>query len=333
MEMETVMNQTNIAEETTYEETIATSGAEKVCSAPAEGDAPAWKIFDAVASWFDEAERSGICVTPEQRAKIEQKIDDIVNYEPHIGILGKTGAGKSSLCNTLFGQDVCEIDDVDACTRNPQAVTLHLGENNIKLIDVPGMGEDQDKDEEYAKLYRELLPQMDLVLWVMKADDRAIAEDKRFYKELVLPALEDNKPFFLVVNQVDKMEPLHTWDSVQREPSAEQLQNICRKVDTLATQFGIPASHIIPVSAQQQYNLVKLVDEIVYALPKEQAASVFYAVQAAYRTDCTEEHVRSSILETIGDAINDVIIEVSTAIECFIDDIVFWLKDRVTNSD
>ena len=69
-------------------------------------------------------------------------------------------------------------------------------ENNIKLIDVPGMGEDQDKDEEYAKLYRELLPQMDLVLWVMKADDRAIAEDKRFYKELVLPALEDNKPFF-----------------------------------------------------------------------------------------------------------------------------------------
>ncbi|WP_201286978.1 GTPase, partial [Klebsiella pneumoniae] len=47
--------------------------------------------------------------------RILQQINQLANYEPVIGIMGKTGAGKSSLCNTLFASEVSPVSDVAAC--------------------------------------------------------------------------------------------------------------------------------------------------------------------------------------------------------------------------
>ena len=55
---------------------------------------------------FENLSREGIQTTEEQRK------NEVLNYEPKVGVFGKTGVGKSSLCNALFGQDVCEISDV-----------------------------------------------------------------------------------------------------------------------------------------------------------------------------------------------------------------------------
>ena len=38
--------------------------------------------------------------------RILQRINQLTHYEPVIGIMGKTGAGKSSLCNALFASVV-----------------------------------------------------------------------------------------------------------------------------------------------------------------------------------------------------------------------------------
>lgn len=253
---------------------------------------------------FEGLEKKGVIISEEQKAKIRRKLDTIVNYEPRVGVFGKTGAGKSSLCNALFGQDVCEISDVEACTRCEKEIMLNISSGKgIKIIDVPGVGENSDRDIEYGQLYAKLLPELDVVLWVLKADDRAYASDENFYKNLVKPHLDQGKPFFFVLNQVDKVEPFREWNEEKHEPGAKQFMNIDKKVQYVANCFDVPASKVITVSAAEQYNMVKLVDEIVYALPKEKRITVFKNINEDFRSEATGETVRRSFGEVIQDAV------------------------------
>ena len=270
-------------------------------------------------NWFDELEKAGIHATPEQRAKIESKMKETLSYEPRIGVFGKTGVGKSSLCNALFGEDICPISDVEACTRNTKEVLLNMGGNGIKLIDVPGVGENEERDEEYAKLYAQLLPELDLVLWLVKADDRAMASDENFYKNIVKPHLDQGKPFFMVINQVDKIEPFREWNEEKHEPGPKQFLNIDRKIAVIADQFGLAKSKLIPVSANEKYNLTILVDEIVYALPKEKNITVFKAVNNEFRSAAAGEHVKRGFLDILSDVVDTVIDKVADKVTGFIE--------------
>lgn len=254
-------------------------------------------------NFFEELEKSGVKVNAEQRKKIIEKIDSVLSYEPKIGIFGKTGVGKSSLCNALFGKDICEISDVKACTRDPKEVMVGMGQKGLKLIDVPGVGENSERDKEYADLYAKLLPELDLVLWLLKADDRAYTSDELFYKNVVEPHLDDGKAFFFVLNQVDKVEPFREWDEKRREPGTKQFKNIHDKVASVAEFFGVVSSKIIPISANEKYNLTKLVDEIVFALPAKQKVTLFKEVSEENRSEIAQKEVKRSIGEIVGDVV------------------------------
>lgn len=98
--------------------------------------------------------------------EILKEIRKIRSYTPKVGILGNSGVGKSSLCNALFGQEIAKISDVQACTRKPQEILIGSanGKGGIILVDVPGIGEDPERQKEYTELYKSLAPKLDLIL-------------------------------------------------------------------------------------------------------------------------------------------------------------------------
>lgn len=69
--------------------------------------------------------------------RILQQINQLTRYEPVIGIMGKTGVGKSSLCNALFAGDISPVSDVAACTREPLRFRLQVGDRYMTLVDLP----------------------------------------------------------------------------------------------------------------------------------------------------------------------------------------------------
>ena len=226
-------------------------------------------------------EKFGAACPPELKAKLATKLHEMRSYTPKVGVFGKTGVGKSSLCNALFGTDVCPISDIDACTREPQKVLLELGGGGLQLVDVPGVGESSERDKEYDELYQSLLPELDLIFWVFKGDDRASASDEHFYKKIIRRYVDEGKPFLAVINQVDKIEPYREWDVEQSKPSPRQLSNIENKRQSIAGLLGIPMNKVIAISANERYGLVELVDSIVHELPNEQKMVVLEKIKAA----------------------------------------------------
>lgn len=256
---------------------------------------------------FDNLARHGLVIPEEYKRKILTQIDHVIGYEPLVGVFGKTGAGKSSLCNAVFGRDICPISDVGACTRKAQEVQLGIGSKGMKLLDVPGVGESHVRDEEYDQLYREWLPKLDLVLWVIKADDRALASDENFYKRLVRPYMEVGKPFFIVLNQVDKIEPFREWDEKACQPGPRQAVNIEEKRRSVAGFFGLPLDQVITVSANERYGLVDLVDKVIHALPREKRVSVLREVQQEYRSETAKEQAKDGFIDTVVDVVIDIL--------------------------
>lgn len=257
-----------------------------------------------------------LCINATQRNTLREHIDGVINYHARVGILGKTGVGKSTLCNALFGQDVAPVCAVDSCTRQPQEITLALKNGNgISLIDVPGVGESEARDTEYATLYRNLLPQLDLLLWVIKGDDRALSIDQRFFKQIVQPQIEEAAlPVVFVINQVDKVEPSTEWDWKHCLPGPEQGRNIERKLASVSRLFELPLSHICAVSAGQNYGLIALVENIVRRLPNEKKWSFTRETKEENVSEAAREESERGLWETIKATVSEIVDEAAELI-------------------
>ncbi|KNC90581.1 GTPase family protein [Trabulsiella odontotermitis] len=242
------------------------------------------------------------CYPRSLRQHLLQELNRLVTYEPVIGIMGKTGVGKSSLCNALFRSEVCAVNAVEACTRQPQRIRLRFGSHFLTLVDLPGVGESVSRDDEYRELYRELMPQLDMVLWVLKADDRAYAVEEYFYQNVFAQFSAPLPPVLWVLNQVDKTEPAERWNWLSAQPSALQAERIAQKQQAVARQLQIAEINILPVSVRGRYRLSRLVEAMITRLPKQARSPLVPHLQTGYRT--------TSIISTASNSFGDAVVEV-----------------------
>lgn len=252
--------------------------------------------------------RSYIDILPKSVSdRIIDKLEHTVNYEPVIGIMGKTGVGKSSLCNAIFRGDICEVSNVGACTREIKRMKLTFGKRSLILIDIPGVGESEERDEEYKELYRSLLPELDLVLWVLKGDDRAFSSDEYFYHHVIKTSQTDDDKIIFVLNQIDKIEPYREWDITNNCPSPLQLRHIHEKQAYVEKCFNYPRNHVVAVSANDKYNIDLLVEEIIRCLPKHVKSNVIAQVDPKNRTEKAIEESIDAFGEGVGDMIDNIL--------------------------
>ncbi|ELQ6274979.1 GTPase family protein [Cronobacter sakazakii] len=229
---------------------------------------------------------------------ILERLHSLTQYEPVIGIMGKTGAGKSSLCNALFQGEVTPVSDVEACTRDALRFRLQCSNHSIMLVDLPGIGESEQRDSEYESLYRRILPELDLILWVIKADDRAFSVDERFYKRVMT---DHHQRILFIVNQADKIEPSHEWHVTGNAPSPHQLVNIEARLASIRQLFS-PHHPVCPVSVRTEWNLPSMVETMMRCLPDRATSPL--ATQLHGRL-CSEP-VKKQAREGFGNAVGEV---------------------------
>lgn len=237
---------------------------------------------------------------------IEKELAKIRNYTPKIGVFGDSGVGKSSLCNALFGKDVAAISDVEACTREPQEILLGGDAGaGLRLIDVPGVGEDNERHKEYKALYKSLLPELDLVIWAIKADSRQYSTSLDVFKDILQPNLK-KCPVIFVITQAEKIEPMEEFFDGGKKLSEKQLANLNARAIDISERFGVTHQYIQAVSAKYNLNLQELVAKIVKILPNEKKSAFVREAKEETVTEevyiAAEKGVWDAIKEKAGDA-------------------------------
>lgn len=232
------------------------------------------------------------------RKLILVRLRSLTQYEPVIGIMGKTGSGKSSLCNALFQGEVTPVSNVEACTRDVLRFRLSSGSHSLLLVDLPGVGESKERDEEYTTLYHRILPELDLVLWVIKADDRALSVDEHFYRKVML-AYQYRVLF--VVNQADKAEPCHQWNTTSNTPSYSQQSTIEAKRSAVQQLF-LPHHPVCVVSARTGWGLDAMVETMMCSLPDRATSPLTKQLHGRL---CTEP-VKKQARESFGNAVDEM---------------------------
>lgn len=168
------------------------------------------------------------------RQLILERIQNLTHYEPVIGIMGKSGAGKSSLCNELFRGKVSAVSDVNACTRDILRFRLRSGRHSLVIVDLPGVGENGQGcyfavvDDRMANYWTAVEDKLLYQYPAVENVDEKAAELKKQFTPEVMMMVKDNcvnkrQQAALAARRTEKDRELQQWVAQQ------SLAELCRR--------------------------------------------------------------------------------------------------------
>ncbi len=121
-----------------------------------------------------------------------------------IAIVGKTNSGKSTLMNSINGQDVSITGNKPYLTRDAVEITIERKKLNFKIIDTAGFSKDLSG---FKKLNNDFIDQTkkkirlsQMILIVMDIDDYF----ERLHSRIIRLVYDENRCMLLVINKTDK---------------------------------------------------------------------------------------------------------------------------------
>ena len=121
----------------------------------------------------------------------------------HIAIFGKTNVGKSSLINSICGQEIAIVSDIAGTTTDPVLKAMELIPlGPVLFIDTAGLDDKSEVGKLRIKKTMDMMKRTDFALYVM--DINNIDSDE--YEAIKLEFKKYNIPYLLVINKIETID-------------------------------------------------------------------------------------------------------------------------------